>query len=872
MSVHLRCALCSLAILTVAHGAEYRVRVEFAGGTHQAQLHWDGQLVIEHGKLLGIENAGLDGGGEGWRDQTETSVKLKAMTEGGADGVVLTIEGTPQTIVRYDTPVLPLQATIADILRRTVKQTGDHGAWIAMSLAAVGKLALPTSECSTPLLDQAGTLWTIGIQNTGDLTAQDTLQVAVLGKFDGEQWTKVEQLAGPGYVYFTTGTVLPDGTFLLAWNELRSQTWQTWVTTFDPKSGKPAEPQQLSTGRVNLNPAVYAGPEGTWCAWQTADGAGFSLVARQLNGTLWSAPIKLPKQGVSDARAVLAGDGQAVWLAFDAFVGRDYDVYVSRLANGQASMPQPVLASNAEEMSPQLCRGTTGTVWLLAANKLVGLRTDGFVKPQAWPQKGSPVGLPLVAVTTDPKGGLWVVGARLGGRNAAPSTRAALLTGDRLIQMPPFPAEPAWAAPLLAVDGGVRTLTKNALLTGSGDTVSALAEIATEPLPPPDEKTVEELERPARATLELDGKPYNLYYGELHTHLGENPADRTIREWVDRYYLRSRYDIGLDIGATSDHDWPAMTITKYMVQQGVASALNQDGQYLAYSGFEWSGDGAVRKAYGDRTVVFANDYTPIARITDEVGNQPQKLHAWLKQRGGIDWPHHVGASWAMMDWSTHDAEIEPVVEITSSHGVYETYDLAHVIAGWTKTPVGDRHAPIQPGAMQQGKVQPRQVIGQQDYTSLQYGLSQGHQFAFVGSSDSHSGISGYQTGMLAVYAPELTRAAILDAWRARRVYAIRGGRPLAVKFSVGGAFMGRSIQSKAAPRLVVEAHGSGTIDQIEVVRNNQYVYVKPGNGTADLSFTYEDQAAPKGRSYYYLRVYQAGDEYAWASPVWVDRG
>jgi len=204
--------------------------------------------------------------------------------------------------------------------------------------------------------------------------------------------------------------------------------------------------------------------------------------------------------------------------------------------------------------------------------------------------------------------------------------------------------------------------------------------------------------------------------------------------------------------------------------------------------------------------------------------------------GGIDWPHHVGASWAIMDWDSHSEEIEPVVELTSNHGVYETYDRDRAIAGWTKTPIADRNAPVPRDASKRGPTQFRKPIGDQDFTSLQYGLSQGHQFAFVGSSDSHSGLAGCQTGMTAIIARDLSREAIFEAWRARRAYALRGGEPILVDVRIGDAVMGQETTVQGNPKLEIQVIGTAPLEKIEIIRSSEYIHTRQGTGASELSF------------------------------------
>jgi len=527
-----------------------------------------------------------------------------------------------------------------------------------------------------------------------------------------------------------------------------------------------------------------------------------------------------------------------------------------------------VIATEAEEMSPRLASGD-GVVWLTAANQVVGLSGDELLRPTAMDSAQPKPPPPLTDLLRDDAGTLWLISARPAGRNAPAQFRMMPIRGDKLQPGPNLTFGPTWSTPLLLRDGTLLALVGARLNQASVDRSASPVAPVAKPVPRP-VKLPRVGTLPPLPPLQLDGQTYQLYFGELHTHLGESPDDLIIRNWTDRFYLRARHEQGLNIGAVSDHDWPSMSISKFVVQQGIVKVLNDPGSFVAYSGFEWSGSGPVRKAYGDRTVVFANDYTPIARITDEVGDQPAKLHDTLRKYGGIDWPHHVGSSWAIMDWESLETDVEPVVEITSSHGVYETYDPTRAIAGWTKTPIADRDAAVGPNALQQGQTEIRPAIGQRDRTSLQYGLSTGKQFAFVGSSDSHSGISGYETGMLGVYSKELTRESILEAWQAKRVYAVRGGQRIRLDYRIGDTFMGGSTKADQ-PRLKVAIEGTAPIVRVEVVRNNEYVYTQDGNGAATLNFDYQDARPPAGTSYYYLRIFQEGANWAWASPIWVSR-
>ena len=336
-------------------------------------------------------------------------------------------------------------------------------------------------------------------------------------------------------------------------------------------------------------------------------------------------------------------------------------------------------------------------------------------------------------------------------------------------------------------------------------------------------------------TLEIEGKKYNLYFGEMHTHLTEFPDDRLMEIWPDRFYLKGEQTEVLDFASASDHDWHWMTSSKYKALQAYPAVLSRDGEFLALCGYEWSGSDYRRRRYGDRTIIFPHPYSPVFRITDPESDTPQKLHAKLASIGAIDWAHHVGAPFAVMDWTTHDKVIEPVMEMVSGHGVYETYDRSSAVPVWLKKP------PV-------GK------------TSIQDGLAIGERFGLVGSSDSHTGLSGYSNGMLAIYAEALTHDAIMDALRHRRTFAVRGGEKMLVEFRVNGAFMGREIKAEAPPRIEVSVKAQSPVEKIEIVRDGRYVYSSPQS-----HFEYRDTEIG---TYYYARVWLADGKYAWTSPIW----
>jgi len=507
-------------------------------------------------------------------------------------------------------------------------------------------------------------------------------------------------------------------------------------------------------------------------------------------------------------------------------------VLVRSRKSGAWSAEIPFFAGAEDEQRPSLRVASDNTVWVLAGKRLAGIHGGTRVELE------KPAGGDFDEFLFDAAGRLWLFA-----EDKKQLTRIALLDGKttstQFLETPLGYRAPLFDRAGNLWDGGLTAIHRSRIgLTSSGP--ARLAVKASSRL----DETKQAEAAPAHApheTIQIEGVTYTLYFGEMHTHLTEHPTDRHIELWPDRFYLKAARSGVLDLASYSDHDWKAMTSSKYMAEQGYTSVLSRENEFLAFSGYEWSGDNQTRLRYGDRTIVFPRDYSPVFRITDPESDTPQKLHAKLQSIGAIDWAHHVGAPFAVMDWTTHDKVIEPIIETVSGHGVYETYDRPNAVPVWLKKP------PV-------GK------------TSIQDGLGMGKRFGLVGSSDSHNGLSGYANGMLGIYAKSLTREAILDAFRNRRTFAIRGGEPLYLDFRINDSFMGREIKSDGPPRLSVHVRAHSPIQKVEVVRDGKYVFTKDGSGP-ECQFEYKDTA--KG-NYYYVRVWLEGDKYAWSTPAWVD--
>ncbi|MFP4028058.1 MAG: DUF3604 domain-containing protein [Candidatus Brocadiia bacterium] len=168
----------------------------------------------------------------------------------------------------------------------------------------------------------------------------------------------------------------------------------------------------------------------------------------------------------------------------------------------------------------------------------------------------------------------------------------------------------------------------------------------------------------------------------------------------------------------------------------------------------------------------------------------------------------------------------------------------------------------------------------------QEAIRRGLRFGFIGGSDDHRGAIGdshttardrffsSHSGLVGVYAKELTRESLWKAFFSRRVYATNGPR-IILDVRLNGALTGEEISVEPGETLRMEIHAvlDGLLDRIEVFRNTSPVHLLAGGDQANQIDVFRgayEEAAPAGNTAYYVRVRQTDGGTAWSSPVWVD--
>jgi hypothetical protein len=241
--------------------------------------------------------------------------------------------------------------------------------------------------------------------------------------------------------------------------------------------------------------------------------------------------------------------------------------------------------------------------------------------------------------------------------------------------------------------------------------------------------------------------------------------------------------------------------------------------------------------YGHRNLILSDLYFP---SWWNARNRQTPGQVWADLRNlkadFIHIPHQLADTGNVpTDWNFHDEAAQPVAEIFQTRGSYEYY-----------------------GAPRQA---PRSIPGPGNY--LQDAWAREIVIGVIASPD-HGG--GY--GKACVYSEDLSREAILEAFRARRCYGTTAAK-IFVDARFNGHLMGEKLSATAGDSVTIDVavRAPTPISKIEVCRNNKYIATREV-GNRDATVTFVDSDPPPGRCYYYVRVMLADEEIAWTSPVW----
>lgn len=335
----------------------------------------------------------------------------------------------------------------------------------------------------------------------------------------------------------------------------------------------------------------------------------------------------------------------------------------------------------------------------------------------------------------------------------------------------------------------------------------------------------------------------NVYFGDLHVHtaFSIDCIEREKQEITPAQAFAYARDINcLDFAAVTDHHSPSRDERHRIGEENWRETLaavrryNADGEFAAFPGFEFRCD------RGDTAVVLGREYD-YARINDPAITDIRSLWRSFKSCDYLTIPHfHNPGKLPEGEWHVcPDEGVEPVLEIFSCHGSYERDQVLerHIAAMKSFRP--DRHG--------------------------RYFLQHGYRYGFVCNSDGHKGHVG-QNGLIAVYAEELTRGAILAAIRNRRVYGTTNAR-IRLLFTMNGHLMGAVLPNTTEKRLFVSVAGERPFKAVDVFRDGDlHKRYKPYARECEFEETIRDESP----SSWYVRAIQVDNEIAYASPIWFE--
>ncbi len=337
-----------------------------------------------------------------------------------------------------------------------------------------------------------------------------------------------------------------------------------------------------------------------------------------------------------------------------------------------------------------------------------------------------------------------------------------------------------------------------------------------------------------------------IYWGDMHCHADYADATGTA-EWNHGY---ARNKARLDFYSLTDHIYstpgratgafnrpPVLDVRKMWEElQRTARAWHEPGRFVTFLGYErtpWE----RRRAAGDLTVWFMEDDADLV-IEDTIAGTIESVRA---TSGKVFIGSHAAQR---SDWQRYGDGVEdvmPTIEISAMHQHAEWYVFE--------------------------------------------GLQRGYKFASVGMADEHAGHPGYdvwprfgqgqtprrpfsvRSALTAVFAPELTRKGVRDAFFGRRTYATTGDRIL-LDVQVNGEPAGSEVASDGSVELRVVVHGTAPIERVDIIRGDRLVHtVLPDSLDASVDWT--DPAPLAGETWYYVRVTQANGGFAWSTPTWV---
>ena len=275
-----------------------------------------------------------------------------------------------------------------------------------------------------------------------------------------------------------------------------------------------------------------------------------------------------------------------------------------------------------------------------------------------------------------------------------------------------------------------------------------------------------------------------LFWGDLHsgqTDIGCGAGS------LEDHFAYARKVAGLQFASQQANDHYVGAEVWDQVRR-VSRNLDAAGEFACFLGCEWS---PPTEDGGDRNVIYRGDEKRLRRSgrffreeepdpEPDLPRAPEFLAAMRDEEVILNL--HVGGRPTNLDF--HEPAIEPLFEIHSTHGTSEWFVEDALRRGYkVGVTAGSDGVMGRPGACQPGRRLSRTV----------------------------------RNGLTAVYAGELTREGLWEAFKARRCYGTSGERIL-LRVEVDGREMGEEYETDGHPLVQIQVEGTAAVERVDLLR------------------------------------------------------
>jgi hypothetical protein len=701
--------------------------------------------------------------------------------------------------------------------------------------------------------------------------------------FDTDHWGPLHRLtSAPEGDFNHTVAQGDDGSIHVVWQGFREG--QSDIFHMRYADGRWSRERNLSTSDANdWTPAVTVDRRGNaHIAWDTYDAGNYDVLLRTVSagGTL-SEVREIAGSERFEARPSIAVDGQdRIWIAFEVGEmnwGKD---------QGQTVVPDPEPGARLNEYRQVQVRVLEGDTVRSAKPEIASLFWTNPPIRYAYDPRPM-ISNPLLAV--DGRGRIHLLVRAFftqgGGYDNHWSLYLSTMTEDGWTQ----PVQVAYsdgrlsmfAAAAPAADGSLwlawprdNNLTTSIMINLPEETIIEnvyaarfepevtdggirLGEVVVPDFPERPENGWGEAAAVAAIRgwrVRAGGRNLQILRGDTHRHTELSPDLRAVPDGSALDFYRYMLDAAsMDFGFISDHQYGADREYWWWYTEKLADLFHAPERYIPMFGYERS----VSFPMGHRNIVHARrgiEHVPFFLdlalnpmrahngCSEVTADDTKSLYEALRRTGGIAIPH-TSATVMGTDWRDNDPVVEPIVEIFQGDRYsYEAPD----------TPLTD------PGGKEASFLT---AVKEEGFVSNAW--DKGYRLGVITSSDHISTHISYAM----VWAENRSRKAVLEAMKQRRTYGATDN--IILEFWLGNHFMGEEFAAETAPPIRVRAAGTGTVDAIDIIRNNRSIY-RNGGGKREVEVTYVDTDPEPGSSFYYVRLEQSDGNVAWSSPIWIN--